>query len=440
MLKSLKKIENPALRAITAALTAGAIATMVSGVIIGFTAPKNENAQKIGVFTSLLAAVGGSILGLAIGSQKDPEISTLLVPESEDWKDWRDFIVVRKVKESQEITSFYLQPKDGKAIPNYKPGQFLTIKLDIPGQNRPVIRTYSLSDYSEPCDHYRLSIKREGSPDGVDVPPGIASNFMHDQIESGSVLQAKPPNGKFFLDLSQSSPIILLSNGVGITPMLAMVKAATLKNPQRQIWFLHGTRNSDFHGFQEEISELVRQNPNLHVHYRYSRPKPEEEGLYPSRGYVDIEMIKSLIAPELERLNSLQEAEYFLCGSPAFMDSIKEGLNQWGVEDQRFHSESFGKGSKAPVVVEQMHQAEIVFSRSMKTLTWTEKDGTILEFAEANNVDPPYSCRAGICLTCMCPIQEGEVEYREPPTGEPDQGSVLICISHPKTARVVLDL
>jgi ferredoxin-NADP reductase len=384
--------------------------------------------------------VGGSILGLAIGSQKDPEISTLPVMESEDWKDWRDFIVVRKVKESQEITSFYLQPKDGKAIPNYKPGQFLTIKLDIPGQSRPVIRTYSLSDYSEPCDHYRLSIKREGSPDGVDVPPGIASNFMHDQIESGSILQAKPPNGKFFLNLSQSSPIILLSNGVGITPMLAMVKAATLKNPQRQVWFLHGTRNSDFHGFQEEISELVRQNPNLHVHYRYSRPKPEEEGLYPSRGYVDIEMIKSLTAPELERLNNLQEAEYFLCGSPAFMDSIKEGLNQWGVEDKRFHSESFGKGSKAPVVVEQMRQAEIVFSRSMKTLTWTEKDGTILEFAEANNVDPPYSCRAGICLTCMCPIQEGEVEYREPPTGEPDQGSVLICISHPKTARVVLDL
>jgi hypothetical protein len=163
MLKSLENIPHPLLRAITAGLTASAIATMLSAIVIGFSAPKNENAHRLGVYLSLLSAVGGGAVGLGVGSKKraDPR------PAEAVWQDWRNFVLGRKVQESAEITSFYLQPQDGKPLPDFKPGQFLTIKLDIPGQSRAVIRTYSLSDYQASGEYYRLSIKREGSPEGL---------------------------------------------------------------------------------------------------------------------------------------------------------------------------------------------------------------------------------------------------------------------------------
>jgi ferredoxin len=143
-----------------------------------------------------------------------------------------------------------------------------------------------------------------------------------------------------------------------------------------------------------------------------------------------------------------QEAEYFLCGSPPFLESMMAGLKELGVASSSIFFESFGKPMKAtserqlPAASgdEGVEAAEIVFARSGKTLTWREGEGTILEFAEANDLDPAYSCRAGICGTCQCKIQAGEVAYQEPPTAEVDRGTVLICISKPKTSRVVLDL
>ncbi|MEO0377860.1 MAG: 2Fe-2S iron-sulfur cluster-binding protein, partial [Cyanobacteria bacterium P01_A01_bin.17] len=309
----------------------------------------------------------------------------------------------------------------------------------IPGQPRPVIRTYSLSDYAQTPKYYRLSIKREPAPKDLDVPPGLASNFMHDQVHEGTVLPAKPPNGKFFLDLNKNAPAVLISNGVGITPMISMAKACKLQDGDRPVWFLHGARNGQFHALREEVNSI-----GVNVHYRYSRPRPEDEGQYQSTGYIDADLIKTEVSPALQNA-SLATAEYFLCGSPPFMDGIRAGLRDLGVPEENVYFESFSK-PKAKVETSEepaegtVATAEVVLATSGKTLTWKPSDGTLLEFAEANNIDPPYSCRAGICLTCMCPIQEGEVAYDEEPTGTPDKGSVLICISKPGTERVVLDL
>ncbi|MEH2023810.1 FAD-binding oxidoreductase [Nostoc sp.] len=242
------------------------------------------------------------------------------------------------MKESEEIISFYLKFEDKEEIPNFQPGQFLTIKLDIPGQDKPIVRTYSLSDYSEKCEYYRLSIKGEPAPNGLDVMPGIASNFMHARIQEGSVILAKPPNGKFVLDMQKSIPTVLISNGVGITPMISMVKACTLVNPTHPIWFVHGARDGNFHAFRDEVTELAGQNPNLNVHFRYSRSTPEDTGKYQSVGYVDAALIQELVR---------QEAEYFLCGSPSFMQSIIQGLKESGVPDSRVFFESFGKPMKS---------------------------------------------------------------------------------------------
>lgn len=439
MLESLGRIKNPLVRSVAVAATVCSLVTLSTAVIIGVTNAKDKSAYQLGVYSSLFGTVGGAVFGLvypskASGNKSTPDINA---SDSYVWKDWRNFVVVRKVKESEEITSFYLQPEDQGEIPNFQPGQFLTIKLDIPGQDKPVIRTYSLSDYAEPCEYYRLSIKRELAPNALDVMPGIASNFMHDRIQEGSVIPAKPPNGKFVLDVQKSIPAVLISNGVGITPMISMAKASTRLNRNRPIWFVHGARDGRFHAFRDEVMEISQQNPNLNVHFRYSRPRPEDTGKYHSVGYVDAALIKELFG---------QEAEYFLCGSPPFIQSIRDGLKESGVPESRVFFESFGKPMKSdsekqtPTATTGEEFAEIVFTKSGKTLTWRPSDGTILEFAEANDINPPFSCRVGVCGTCMCKISEGEVAYQEEATATIDEGSVLICISQPRTSKLVLDI
>ena len=261
MFESLKNIHNPVLRSLTAAAAAFSIVTVVSGLAITTIAPKNKSAYQSGIYAALIALGGGATLGLVTaGKERDRQAA---IPSNlEDdriWHDWRNFVVDRKVEESAEITSFYLKPQDGGEIPNFQPGQFLTIKLDIPSQSKPVIRTYSLSDYAESGDYYRLSIKREPAPQGQDLSPGIASNFMHDFIQVGSIIPAKPPSGRFVLDVHKSIPVVLISNGVGITPMIAMAKACSRLNPDRSIWFVHGSRNGRYHAFRDEVIAIAAQ-------------------------------------------------------------------------------------------------------------------------------------------------------------------------------------
>ncbi len=427
---------------LSAAITAGSVITLALVVALGVIKPKNESVYKVARGASLVGTGGGALLGLVYAgkgsgqSKQSGDRQSSQQTDGSTGQDWRNFVVVRKVKESEEITSFYLQPEDKGEILSFQPGQFLTIKLDIPGQEKPVIRTYSLSDYNEPREYYRLSIKREPMPEGLDVPPGLASNFMHDQVQEGSVIPAKPPSGKFVLDVTKSLPAVLASNGVGITPLISMAKAAGLKG-DRPIWFLHGAKNGRFHAFRDEMLALDEQNPNLHIHFTYSRPQAEDAGHYHSTGHVDTELIHSLVT---------QKAEYFLCGSPPFLEFLREGLKDAGVPESRVFFESFIKASKTsserPLTGNSNagEGAEIVFNQSEKTIIWESDADSILDLAEANGLNPPYSCRQGICGTCECRILEGEVEYSETPTAEVDEGSVLICISKPKTSKVVFDL
>ncbi|MEH2249618.1 2Fe-2S iron-sulfur cluster-binding protein [Nostoc sp.] len=439
MLESLGRIKNTLVRSVAVAATVGSVVTLSAAVIIGVTNAKDKSAYQLGVYSSLFGTVSGAVFGLvypskASGNKSTPDLNT---SDSDIWKSWRNFVVVCKVRESKEITSFYLEPEDKGQINNFQPGQFLPIKIDIPGQDKPVIRTYSLSDYPESCKYYRLSIKRELAPRELDVMPGIASNFMHDCIQEGSVISVKPPNGKFVLDVQKSIPAVLISNGVGITPMISMAKACTHLNSNRLIWFIHGARDGKSHVFRDEVMEIFQQNPNLNVHFRYSRPTPEDTGKYHSIGYVDTALIKELFG---------QEAEYFLCGSLPFIQSIRDGLKESGVPDSRVFFESFAKPMKSdfekqPVTTTGGEEfAEIVFAKSGKTLTWQPSDGTILEFAEANDINPSFSCRIGVCGTCMCKIREGEVAYQKEPTATIDEGSVLTCISQPRTSKLVLDI
>lgn len=453
MLESLGRIQNPLIRSFTAAATVGSVVIMTGAIALGVSRASDDSAYRTAVYATLAGMGGGAVFGLLYSDGKRQEWSPAQRDnhpsvEQPSWTDWRNFVVVRKVKESEEITSFYVQPEDRGTIPNFQPGQFLPIKLAIPGQPRPVIRTYSLSDYADPCESYRISIKREPMPTGTMFMPGLASNFMHDHVQEGSVIAAKPPSGTFVLDPHRSLPAVLISNGVGITPMISMAKAVTRLNPDRPVWFVHGARNGRFHAFRDEIMAIAAQNPNLQVHVAYSRPDSEDTGYYHSTGYVDTELIQALIH---------QDAEYFLCGSPAFMQSLREGLKSVGVPDSQVFFEAFTKAlpkaAEGGVSTSELHeatdafrngtsphQAEVVFAESGETMTWHAGDGSLLEFAEENGLEPVYSCRQGICGTCACRLLEGDVEYREAPSAAVNGDTVLICVARPKTARVVLEL
>ena len=241
------------------------------------------------------------------------------------------------------------------------------------------------------------------------MPPGLSSNFMHNQVLEGSTIPIKLPSGKFVLDVHKNIPIALISNGVGITPMISMVKASVINNPSRPVWFLHGTRNGQYHAFREEVSKLAEHNPNLKVHFAYSRPRSEDKGQFQSTGHINIEMIQALVG---------RDAEFFLCGSPPFLKEIREGLQKWGVPEEKVFFESFMKASAVPSnstssaeVEDEM--TEISFTQSGKMLTWEAQYNSILEFAEANELNLDYSCRQGICGTCVCKILKEKLNIKK---------------------------
>ncbi len=363
---------------------------------------------------------------------------------TETLKGFRNFVVQQKKAESETITSFYLVPTDGAPLAPYLPGQFLTFELTLPGQPKPIMRTYSLSD-SPGHDYYRVSIKREPPPhDQFDLPPGLASNYFHDHVDVGTILRVGPPRGRFHLDLESNRAVVLLSGGVGLTPLISMMNAIVESGSGRRVWFIHGTRNGREHAMGAHVRRLAQENDNVNAHIRYSAPAPDDVAAcgYHSHGHIDIALLKQLLP--------FDDYEFYLCGPPPFMKSLYCGLLSLGLAESRIHYEFFGPGStlveeaepcgQAPVRTAQNElsgECEVTFARSGVTAPWDPNCETILDLAEHQGLSPPYSCRSGICRTCMCELVEGEVEYLEEPLRAPDPGCVLICVSRPKTKLAV---
>ena len=363
---------------------------------------------------------------------------------SSSGKGFHTFRVDRKVLESETICSFYLVSEDGASLHEFLPGQFLTFKLTIPGQSEPVIRTYSLSD-SPNRDYYRVSIKREPAPPGLaDVPPGLSSNYFHDHVEVGTTLSVGPPRGKFHLERDSERPVVLLSGGVGMTPMISMMNELIQRDPKRPVWFIHGVRNGGDHAMGEYVRRMGRENDSANIHIRYSDPSPDDaEGRdYDSTGRVDIALLKQVLP--------FDNHEFYLCGPPPFMKSLYCGLLSLGIAESSIHYEFFGPASvlteeagpcgQAPARSAQEELAgemEVTFARSGLTVPWDNSFETILDLAEHHGLSPAYSCRSGICHTCICEIVEGEVDYTEEPLDPPDDRCVLICCSKPKSKLVI---
>ena len=244
------------------------------------------------------------------------------------WVGFKPFRVTRTQPESQVITSFFLQPADGAGIPVFKPGQYVTVRIpDDRGQT--TMRNYSLSN-APGEDFFRISVKRE--------PKGFVSAFLHQSAREGTEIEVGPPCGEFFLDLTEKHerPLMLLSAGVGITPLLSMLLSVLKSQPERQVFFVHGALNGRVHAFRDFVRELAARHPNLAVHYRYNEATEEDRTMrwHDSEGLIDAELLEEML-PE-------RDADYYFCGPKPFMVSIYHNLLKWGLPGSQVHFEFFG--------------------------------------------------------------------------------------------------
>lgn len=247
------------------------------------------------------------------------------------WDGFRSFVVDRKVKESDVITSFYLKPVDNKKIAQFLPGQYISIKLEIDGEEFTHIRQYSLSD-APGKDYYRISVKREA---GTANPDGMVSNYLHDGITEGEILNVSAPAGDFVLDVEKNTPVVLLSGGVGLTPMLSMLKTVVEVQPQRKVTFIHAAANGNVHALREEVEALASKD-NVNSFFFYDSPTEEdrESNAFDVEGYVTQEwLVKNVLS---------LDADFYFCGPLPFMKSINTSLKNVGVNDERIHFEFFG--------------------------------------------------------------------------------------------------
>lgn len=350
---------------------------------------------------------------------------------------WR---VVARQPESAIITSFTLAPADGSSGLAFRPGQFLTVRLAL-ADGAILLRNYSFSAApDDPCQ-VRISVKREPAPfDLPHLPAGLGSSHLHDAINVGDVLEIAGPSGTFVLDEVSPRPVLLLSGGVGITPMFSMLQHLS-RQSNRPVHFIHACENGAVHAFREAAQALADARPGIAVHFCYRNPGPDDHGRYHSQGLINQQT--------LQRLLPLDDYDVYLCGPRAFMQANWRLLRSLGIARERIHYEFFGPATvleedetaapplAQPVPTREEGGLEVCFLPSGVRVAWDKNCHSLLELAEQAGLAPAYNCRAGLCNTCQVPLQAGTVEYLEEPLEPPAHGDILLCCTRPTSPVTV---
>jgi ferredoxin-NADP reductase/MOSC domain-containing protein YiiM len=351
------------------------------------------------------------------------------------WQGFRQMRVTQIRKESASVTSFVLSPSDAQPLPVFQAGQFVVLRILVDPGKPPVLRSYSLSDLPA-ADHLRISVKSELN--------GIGSSFLCNHAREGDLLDVSAPRGSFTLHPGQN-PVVLLSAGVGATPVMSMLHALAAEESQRNIWWIYGARNSADHPFAEESRSLVKQLSRGREYIVYSRPAVTDQvgADFNAPGHIDTAL--------LAKIGVLQGSDFYLCGPTSFLQSMRDGLQTWGVPAGNVHTEIFGSlDAITPGMAQVVHAPHppqgppgsgppVSFARSGITAAWDPKFASLLELAEACDVPVRWSCRAGVCHTCMTGLIGGSITYNPEPLEKPAPGNVLVCCSRPN-AGVTLDL
>ncbi|RWD98794.1 2Fe-2S iron-sulfur cluster-binding protein [Mesorhizobium sp.] len=365
-------------------------------------------------------------------------------PVSSRRSGFRELRVVAKVRESATISSFHLEPVEAEGWRPFEPGQFLVFRMPVQGGNDFVLRNYSVSCSPRQQGSYRITVKREAAP-GAGVPDGVGSCYLHDHVEVGDVLLAEGPRGDFKLDGESKRPVVLLSGGVGLTPLVAMLHA--LATTERKVFFIHACDNGEVHALRDELEMISASRPGMTAHfcYRFPTGRDRDAGRHHSEGVVTREL--------LQRLLPLDDYDFYLCGPPPFMRAVHSILRELGAPRHRIAYEFFGPATLLETPTEQalaeppppasaavpVGAMTVEFRKSGRTAVWDSTAESLLAFAEDRGLSPDFSCRAGTCGTCKSRLVSGEVAYFEEPLDEPPAGEVLLCCSKPR-GSVVLDL
>jgi ferredoxin-NADP reductase/MOSC domain-containing protein YiiM/ferredoxin len=352
------------------------------------------------------------------------------------WQGFRPLTVVDTRAESQSVFSVVLADPDGSPLPSWLAGQSIALRIQREGDNAPIYRNYSLSN--RPGDaQYRIAIKQETG--------GIASGYLHSHLRVGDHLEVAAARGAFYLT-DTDQPAILMSAGVGITPVLAMLYAIAERQPDRQVWWVHAARDGSEHPFAAETNDLLGRLPGVHVHVAYSRPRDSDrEGIdYTIKGRLTADVLRTLALPI--------DADAYLCGPESFMANMTSALVEIGIDRAHVHTETFGaQGALTPGIAAATSRPphlpegapgagpEVSFSRSGLTAQWSDEYGSLLDFAEACDVPVRWSCRTGVCHSCETVVLSGNLHYDPEPVEPAGDGNALICCSRP-TSAVVLDL
>lgn len=337
------------------------------------------------------------------------------------WSGFRPLLVTEVRDETAHVRSVSLADPDGGRLPDWRAGQSITVRL--PADDAPVLRNYSLSTAPD-ASSYRIGVKRE--------PHGRGSGYLHTRVSVGDLVDVAAPRGTFFL-ADSDRPVLLVSAGIGITPVLSMLHA--LAGSSREVWWLHGARTESEYAFVHEVAELLNRLPGSRSHVWYSQPSGTR-----------------MSAAALAEVGVPRDAEAYLCGPTDFMATLGAGLVDYGLDGTRVHSETFGAaaalapgivgapaGDPHPPVGPPGSGPRVSFARSGLDVPWGPQYPSLLDFAEACNVPVRWSCRTGVCHNCETALLAGFVRYDVEPLDPPAEGNVLICCATTRDA-LVLDL
>lgn len=372
-------------------------------------------------------------------------------PKYPGWRGFRRFRVASSEPEDDAglVRALDLVPDDDTPVPTHAPGQFLTLRLRVPdpatGDTETVTRCYTISrgpGRAVDGRAYRVSVKRlPPPPEAPDVPPGRASNHIHDRLSPGDVIEAAAPQGHFTLDPQSDEPVVLIGGGVGVTPMLAMLEAILDNNPAREVWLIHAARTPTEFVRRQELRALEQHTPNLKVILVAEKPGPRDnpERECDEMGRVDIRFLR-LTLP-------LRLFQFYVCGPRPMMEALIPDLLSWGVPKSHIHFEAFGPASlPAELLTDETdsdtasesnpHRVSVTFARSARTVSY---DGarSLLDLAERNGIRVEAVCRAGCCGACQTRIREGDAEHTRAPDVRPAPGHVLLCLGWPRTDLVL---
>ncbi|MFK4445126.1 ferredoxin-NADP reductase [Caballeronia udeis] len=350
--------------------------------------------------------------------------------------------VVDVQRESSVIKSFALGAMDGALLPAFLPGQFVQVR--VPGAGgQSLLRHYSLSGNPAERTRWRISVKHQlAPPDRGDLPDGLVSSHLHGVMEAGATLDVAGPAGAFVLDEHSDRPVVLLSGGVGVTPMLSMLHRLCATS-RRRVYFIHACENGSVHAFQDEVARLQASREGVLTHICYRTPEPLDvaEQRFNSHGLITRE--------SMQRLLPLDDYDVYLCGPTPFMQANFRLLRSLGVDKARIRHEFFGPASvlepdeadvpcsSEPLVSSDESVPMVCFAPSGKTLAWDASCHSLLDFSEAAGLKPSFSCRAGLCGCCASQLIDGTVEYFEQPLDEPRDGEVLLCCARPLTTVTI---